>query len=128
MKGEKCAIIDTNAFIYSFLQKVNLFEELKEYGIHSFLVTSKVVKELEELKKEGGKTKIAASVSLDLIKKRCSVIEISNKSADESLLSIAKQQNCVLITNDKRLKKIAKKNGIPTGCITLSKLKIDFFL
>ncbi len=122
---KKCAVIDTNVFIYSFLQKVDLPNTLKEYGINLIYVPKNVIDELELLKKEGGKIKIAAKLSLDFINKNCKVLNLGNTKTDDALLLIARKFGCILITNDKKLKKKAKDNGIQIGYVSLSRLIIE---
>ena len=47
----KCAVLDTNVLMYIFLYKVDVFSQLKEYGINEFIVPLQVFNELKSLEK-----------------------------------------------------------------------------
>ncbi len=112
----RCAVIDTNVLMYSFLEKVDIFSQLMELGFKKFYVPSKVVEELEGLKLSlKGKERLASKFALNLIERYCEVVDVEASGTDLALLELAKSKNCVLITNDKSLKKIAKRHGIRIG-------------
>jgi len=112
----RCAVLDTNVLMYIFTEKVDVFSQLKELGFNRFIVPSKVVQELKNLTISlTGKERLAAKFALSLIERFCEVVEIEAVGTDIALLEAARRFGCVLITNDKRLKKKAKKEGIPIG-------------
>ncbi len=112
----RCAVIDTNVLMYVFTEKVDVFTQLRELGYNKFIVPSKVVQELKNLTISlTGKERQAARFALSLVERFCEVVEIEAIGADLALLEAAKRYGCVLITNDKRLKKKARSEGIPVG-------------
>ncbi len=125
----RCAVIDTNVLMYSYLEKVDVFSQLKEMGFKKFYVPSKVVEELERLKISlTGKERLASKFALSLIEKYCEVIDIEAEGTDMALIELAKSKGCVLITNDKKLKRIAKERGINVGYLReLKRIEIEDF-
>jgi len=112
----RCAVIDTNVLMYIFTEKVDVFTQLKELGFNKFIIPSKVVQELRNLTVSlTGKERLAARFALSLVEKFCEVVEIEAVGTDLALLEAARRYGCVLITNDKRLKRKAKQEGIPIG-------------
>ncbi len=121
----KCAVLDTNVLMYIFLYKVDVFSQLKEYGINKFIVPLQVFNELKSLEKSKGNEKRAARFALNLIK-HCEIVEVDAVGADNALIKTAKKYGCYLITNDKALRKKARKNKIVVGYIRkLEKLEIE---
>jgi len=112
------AIIDTNVLIYIFTQKADVFTQLRELGFKKFLFPKQVVTELKNLERSlDGKERIAAKFALKLIEncKECEVREVEARGSDEAIVRLAKEEDAVIITNDKELRKRAKKQGILTG-------------
>uniref|UniRef100_A0A7C4W3W2 Ribonuclease VapC n=1 Tax=Geoglobus ahangari TaxID=113653 RepID=A0A7C4W3W2_9EURY len=112
------AIIDTNVLIYIFTQKTDVFSQLKELGFKKFLFPKQVITELRNLEKSlNGREKVAAKFALQLIEncKECEVKEIEAEGSDDAIIKLAKEENAVIISNDKELRKKAKKLGIQTG-------------
>lgn len=123
----RCAVIDTNVLMYSFLERVDIFSQLKEMGFKKFYVPSKVVEELERLKISlTGKERMASKFALSLIEKYCEVVDVEASGTDLALIELAKLKNCVLITNDKNLKKMAKEMGIRIGYLReLKRIEVE---
>ncbi len=112
----RCAVLDTNVLMYIFTEKVDVFSQLRELGFNKFMVPSKVVEELRNLSVSlTGKERQAARFALSLVEKFCEIVEIEAVGTDIALLETARRFGCVLITNDKMLKKKAKREGIPIG-------------
>ncbi len=112
----RCAVLDTNVLIYIFTERVDVFAQLRELGFNKFVVPSKVVEELRNLSVSlTGKERQAARFALSLVERFCEVVEIEAVGTDIALLETARRFGCVLITNDKMLKKKAKREGIPVG-------------
>ncbi len=112
----RCAVLDTNVLIYVFTEKVDVFSQLKELGFNKFLVPKKVVEELRNLSISlTGKERQAAKFALSLVERYCDIVEVEAVGTDIALLETARRFGCALITNDKRLKKKAKREGIPIG-------------
>ncbi len=115
----------------SFQFQVDIISELERilpsYGL---LVPSFVIDELERIKKRSkGSNSIAASVALEIA---CSppikVIKVDldeNENVDDALLRISK----VLCTNDRKLRKKAKNEGITVVYLRQRKyLAVDGYL
>ncbi len=115
----KCAVLDTNVLMYIYSAKVDVFGELRLFGFSKFLVPSGVVEELEVLRdKLGGKYSRAARFALQLIEKEgVEVVEVSSAGTDMALIELCKQRGCVLITNDRDLRKRARREGIAVGYV-----------
>ncbi len=112
----RCAVLDTNVLMYIFTERVDVFAQLRELGFNKFIVPSKVVEELKNLSISlTGKERQATRFALSLVERFCEVVEIEAVGTDVALLETARRFGCVLITNDKRLKKKAKQEGIPIG-------------
>jgi rRNA-processing protein FCF1 len=126
----RCAVLDTNVLMYAFLEKVDVFSQLKELGFKRFLVPSKVVQELKNLTISlTGKERLAAKFALNLVERFCEVVEVEAVGTDLALMELAKSKGCVLITNDKRLKKMAKEAGVQIGYLReLKRIEIEDFL
>jgi len=128
----KCAALDTNILMYIFLEKVDVFTQLRELGFNKFIIPSKVVEELERLKQSlRGREKLAARFALNLISacKDCEIVEVEAAGTDVALLATAEKYGCVLITNDKNLKKRAKARGITIGYLReMRRIEISDFM
>ena len=111
------AIIDTNVLIYIFTQRVDVFTQLRELGFKKFLFPEQIISELKSLERSlDGKERIAARFALQLIErcKDCIVKRVDAKG-DEAIIKLAKEEDAVIISNDKELRRKAKKQGILTG-------------
>ncbi len=110
----RCAVIDTNVLMYIYLNKADVIGQLRELGFNKFLITASVKRELENLESSlKGKERAAARFALKLLDS-FEIVETESEG-DSSLLEAAQMLGCVLITNDKKLKKRAKQMGIPVG-------------
>ena len=113
----RCAVLDTNVLMYIFLKKIDVIGQLKELGFKRFFVPLQVVEELKRLEISlTGKEKRAARFALNILK-NFEVVDVEAEGTDVSLISLAKRLGCVLITNDKELKRRATKEGIQVGYI-----------
>ena len=115
----KCAVIDTNVLMYVYSAKVDVFGELRALGFSRFFVPSGVVEELRILgEKLGGKYSRAARFALQLIEREnVEVVDLKAEGTDKALIELSRQKGCVLITNDRELRKRARKAGISVGYI-----------
>jgi len=110
----RCAVVDTNVLMYIYLNKADVIGQLRELGFNKFFVTASVKRELEKLESSlRGKEKVAARFALKLLD-HFEIVETESEG-DSSLLEAAQKHGCVLITNDKELKRRAKQMGIPVG-------------
>lgn len=110
----RCVVIDTNILMYIYLNKADVIGQLREFGFNKFLVTASIKRELEKLESSlRGKERVAAKFALKLLD-NFKIVETESEG-DFSLLEAAQKYGCVLITNDKELKRKAKQLGIPIG-------------
>ena len=98
-------ILDTNALLMQFEFKINLKEELtKLLGAYEIQIPSSVLNELENLKDKYSSSAFEFALKYKVIK--------TEKKGDESILTMAKELNAVVVTNDRILRKRLKLNGI----------------
>jgi hypothetical protein len=110
-----CALLDTNILMYIYLNRVDVVGLLEMHGFR-IIIPSKIVDELEKLESVSkSKEKIAARFALELVKKKCEVVEIEATDGDAALLLAAEKHGCLLVTSDKMLIKKAKSRGIETA-------------
>jgi uncharacterized protein len=113
--ASKIVVFDSSAILILFEYSINLEQELiRLLGSYEIVVPSKIVEELKILCEKGkGKKKKLAKPALKLVENYKIVIDKSEK-ADDAVLNIAKKLNGVVFSNDKELKKRAKKEKIKT--------------
>ncbi len=81
----------------------------------TLIILSPVTRELEKLRRSSSlKVQKEANVAIQFIKKYCQEWEVNyqHKNVDFILLHYSQEHNGYLATNDKRLKKLARKNGV----------------
>lgn len=114
-------LVDTNAWIASIRQKVDIFKELDRlFGKYELVVPSFIVDELEKVAKntKKGKDKMAARLALELIEShKIQIIQVKTKTTDIDseiirFIEDLRNKNILLITNDVFLQERAKKEGI----------------
>jgi len=111
--------------------KVDIISELEKIVPDSeFIIPSFIIRELEGIKRRSkGKDRIAASIALELARKKpFKVIDFplgEYESVDDALIRLAD----VLCTNDRELKKRARKKSVPVIYLRQKKyLAIDGYL
>jgi hypothetical protein len=120
----KCVTLDTNILIHAFLKKIDIFTQLNELGF-KIIIPLKVLEELKKLEKTlRGREKLAVKFALNLIERSCEIVEIDAIGADAALLATAEKYDCVLITNDRDLKRRAKVKGIAIGYLRMRRIEI----
>ncbi|MFO7966732.1 MAG: PIN domain-containing protein [Archaeoglobaceae archaeon] len=121
-----CAAIDTNILLYIYLNKVDVFELLEEKGFSRLLIPKMVWEELKKLQnKLSGEEKIAAGFALELVEDRCEVVDIHAENTDDSLVNLAQEYGCILVSSDKELINKAKTKKVETAYLREMK-KIEF--
>ncbi len=110
MRKSASVLVDTNFLLVPFQFRIDVYEEIKKFGLPVTL--DSCVRELERLTK--GKTKDAmhAKAALVLLEEKGLRIEKSPYSSDTAIISYAKQNGCAVATNDGKLIKRLKINGI----------------
>ena len=109
-RDEKIVIIDSSAIMMLFEFSINFEDELTRLlGKYTIIVPKPIFDELTLLSEKGkGKKKTLAKASLKLLE-RFEILEAEEKTGDESVLSLAKKLNGIVFTNDRELRKKAKK-------------------
>ncbi len=111
-------LLDTNILML-IGRGIDIFTQIEELldTKPEYYVIEPVVKELEKIIAHGGvKERKAAKLALELVKKKCRIIEISlspDKSVDDLLLEIALREGFIVATNDRELRRRLREAGIP---------------
>lgn len=107
MKGKSPTpvILDTNALLSQFEFKFDLIDELTRLlGIYEILIPSSVLDELRNIKDKHSRSALRYA-------SRFKTVE-SKEKGDESILSLAKEQKAMVVTNDRELRRRLKENGL----------------
>lgn len=106
-------ILDTNSLLLPFQKNVNIEAELFEIlGNYEIIVLSSVIDELKNLAKGNWHAKTALELA-----KRYKILDVEEKG-DFAIIFAAKNINAVVVTNDKKLRRELRKNGI---CVITSR-------
>jgi rRNA-processing protein FCF1 len=109
----KTVILDSNAIMMLFEFSLDLERELTRLlGSYHIVVPTSVIQELELLSKHAkGNKKTKAQASLQLIQKY-DIQKSDKQNVDESIVTLAKQTNGIVVTNDKELKNRLKEHSL----------------
>ena len=100
-------ILDTSALLDMLKFKLNIDYELEGiYGRYEMLVPSTVINELKAM---GRKRYARAALSFA---ERCEEVPSREQNADKAIIELAVKLNCVVLTDDKELKRELEKSGI----------------
>ncbi|KAF5091815.1 type II toxin-antitoxin system VapC family toxin [Methanospirillum purgamenti] len=107
-------LIDTNAFLMASQFKIDLLDELKWLlGSVRIVVPDIVLSELEGLSRGKGNHAAAARLGL-LFARKCEVIPSSGiGTPDDQILMSARDLQCGVVTNDRRLRDQVLDEGLP---------------
>jgi rRNA-processing protein FCF1 len=112
--GRVKILLDTNALLIPAQFGIDLYTELQSlFGDFEAFTLEEVIGELTGLARGGGRDAAAARVGLALARR--STIVPSGSSAegvDERLLEYARREGCVVVTNDRELRKALLREGI----------------
>jgi rRNA-processing protein FCF1 len=94
---------------------VNIEKELTRLlGSFEIIVPKTIFKELKNLSKHSsGKKKQIAKPALRLVE-RYEIVDNKSRFGDDSVIELAKKYNGIVFSNDKELRKKAKKENIKT--------------
>ncbi|MFX0096535.1 MAG: PIN domain-containing protein [Candidatus Hodarchaeota archaeon] len=112
-----CVLLDANFLMMSGQFKINIFSELDRIIQSKYVpvVLTQTINELERLlDNEKPKIRQQASLALRMVE-NCEVREakcLPNESVDSLIMRYAKENKCVVSTNDKKLRKKLRKNLI----------------
>ena len=103
-------LLDTNFLLAPFQFKIDVYEGIQKFG--EPMTLDSCVRELGRLEKGQTKDSLHAKASLILLKMKKLKIEKSPYSSDTAIVKYAKRHDCVVATNDRKLIKRLKSNGI----------------
>ncbi|MBI2075847.1 MAG: nucleotide-binding protein [Candidatus Aenigmarchaeota archaeon] len=106
----KKVLLDTNFLLVPFQFKVDVYEDMRKFG--EPMTLDSCVRELRRLEKGRTKDSLYAKASLILLKMKKLKIEKSPYSSDTAIIKYAKLHDCPVATNDRKLIKRLKSNGI----------------
>lgn len=109
-------ILDTSAIMMLFEFSIDLEDELTRLiGNHHIVVPKPVIDELKILSERGkGKKRFIARPALDLVSRYEIVNRDAAEKVDDAVLSLAKELQGVVITNDRELRKKLKAASLKT--------------
>jgi rRNA-processing protein FCF1 len=121
-------LFDANALMAPVQFRFDIFGELTNLiGSYEPLVLPEVVDELRGLSASRGKEGSAARAALILAEK-CTVVETEKRegSVDEKILYYASTHGCMVVTNDRELRRALLEEGL--AVISLSgKKRLDIY-
>ena len=117
-RTKKIVVIVSSAIMMLFEFSIDLEKELTRLiGSYHIVVPSPILKELKFLSENGkGKKKQIAKPALKLAQ-NFEVIEENSETGDESVINLAKSYNGIVFSNDKEVRKKAKKEKLRTICL-----------
>jgi uncharacterized protein len=108
-------LLDANALMMPAQFQIDLFDELRNLiGSFEPIVLSAVLQELEGLTRARGRHGAAARVGLALAA-QCTLAEsgdLESESVDAKVIEYAAQTNCMVVTNDRRIRDALNARGI----------------
>jgi rRNA-processing protein FCF1 len=109
-------ILDTNFFLLPYQKKIDIFKllDLIIEEQHRYVTGSSVLKELQTIARNKGKTGAAAKLGLKVFELHKDEIEVIESSGfvDSWIMRYASANNAIVCTNDKQLKNKLKEKGI----------------
>ena len=114
-KATKTVVLDSSAILMVFEFSVDIEKELARLlGSYKIIIPKTVFKELINLSVHGsGKKKQIAKPALKFVE-RYEIVEDTSRFGDDSVIELAKKYNGIVFSNDKELRKKAKKEKIKT--------------
>ncbi len=112
--GRVRVLLDTNALLIPAQFGIDLYTELLGiFGDFEPITLEEVVDELTGLARGRGRDAAAARVGLALARRSTIVPSGSSaESVDERILEYARQEGCIVVTNDRELRKALLREGV----------------
>jgi rRNA-processing protein FCF1 len=112
-RKENIVILDSSAIMMLFEFSIDLEDELARLlGTYYIVVPSPIRNELVVLSAQGdGKKHQMAKASLKLIE-RYEIVNVDDEIADDAVVSLAKEMDGIVVTNDKGLRERLKKRSL----------------
>lgn len=112
-RDTKVVVLDTSAILMVFEFSIKLEEELTMLvGKHRVIIPKQVVDELKWLAAKKGSMRAGFAKACLKMLNNYAVEDIKAENADLSVLSLAKKYNGIVVTNDRELRKKAKKEKL----------------
>lgn len=127
-------ILDSNFLMSQIQFRIDIFQELEKIlnqKIHPIIPIS-VFEEIEKITKSNDRKQSKnAKIMLDILK-GVEILRVEKKygeTTDELILRLASEISCLVATNDKKLRLILKKAGIPVVFLRQkSHLQVENFI
>ncbi len=116
ISGPRPVLLDTNFLLLPFQFKINILDDL-EYLVeqsHRFVVSSCTISELQDIGAHVGKHGMAARLALKLVEANRHRIDVvqSTQTVDDWIVDYAAKHNAIACTNDSKLRRRLKKQGV----------------
>lgn len=125
----KIIILDTNFLMVLYKYRIDIFSGIENLvpEAHNIATLGNVIKELEGIQKGSkGADRIASKIALQLIQKEGMEIIKCEGPVDESIMNFSlNNKDAIICTNDKKLRKKLKENGVHTICMR-DKSRLEF--
>jgi rRNA-processing protein FCF1 len=123
-------VLDTNMLLL-IADGINIFEQIEEQLLAKpeYIVLKPVMRELEKLIARGKPLlRRKAQLALEIARKYCRIIDVEEKpgeKVDDIILRYAVENNALVATNDKELRKKLRRNGIPEIYLREESMRIE---
>ena len=123
MNREVRVLLDTNTLILSIKYGLDVFTHTEETLLKKckFYILNKTIEELEKIATKGKPLdKKAALKALELIKKKCTILEVNplpGESVDDVIVRVVYEYKMIILTNDRDLRSRIRALGLPVGWI-----------
>ncbi|MEM1602192.1 MAG: 30S processome protein Utp24 [Candidatus Bathyarchaeia archaeon] len=126
-------IFDTNFLLLPIQFKIDVFSEIEGLiGRFEPIVLSITVEELRRLLDRGSEKVRRQALSAMSLVERCKIMQANirpGENYDDVLLRVAKEENCIVATNDRELRRKLRENNITTIFLReKARLQIDGYI
>lgn len=126
--GKKIVVFDTNILLFMVKKPLNIFTNLEELIKEPYIpvVLDITLMEIDKLTRSRSiKLRLNALAVYDFIRKKLHVVNSNrrNLSVDEAIYQFAVENNCIVVTGDKKLRQMLKHKGIRVICVKNRRLK-----
>lgn len=127
-RDKKIVIFDTNTLLFMIKKPLNILDDLEKLIKEPYIaaVLDITLMEINKLTRSKSiKLRLNALTVRDFIYKKLQVIASNkeNLSADEAIYQFAVENNCIVVTGDKKLRQMLRHKGVRVICIRNKHLK-----
>ncbi len=106
-------LLDANFLVIPSKFKVDVFEQLEEFGPGQLYTLNLVIEELEKLTKGRGRSAAHARMALQLVKRKgVKILHAKGRGADAAIKRLAGKGYYIVCTQDRALIKALKKKKV----------------